>query len=74
MFGQKKCDPQSDLFDLCVPAGTECSTVSTQDTCQGSTIVYCDDGFTTQSDCTSLGFSGCGPLKVGETTLGALCN
>lgn len=73
MFGRKKCDPNSDPFELCVPAGTECDTIGDKDSCEGSTLVYCDDGYVTKSDCTALGFKSCVPHKVGSMVLGALC-
>lgn len=72
-FGRKKCDPDSDMFEKCVGAGDQCNVYSSQDSCKGSTIVYCDDGFIEETDCTSLGFSGCEPLKVGAMEIGALC-
>ena len=73
MFGRKMCDAESDKFDLCAPAGSACSPVDTKDTCEGDTLVYCDDGYVTKSDCTALGFTGCKPLTVGVMTLGASC-
>ncbi len=72
MFGRKKCD-EKDKFNICAPAGTECEVMSTQDSCEGNNLVYCDDGFIEKTDCTALGFAGCSPLKVGTMTLGARC-
>lgn len=74
VYGRKKCDPAGSKFDICVPAGSQCSTTGDKDSCQGSSIVYCDDGYVTKSDCKALGFKGCGPLVVGTTTLGAICS
>lgn len=73
MFGRKKCDPSSDKFQLCAPAGSECSPTADKDRCDGDTLVHCDDGFTARSDCTALGFKRCAPLKVGVMELGAIC-
>ena len=72
-FGRKKCDPKSDKFEKCVPAGTECDVYSTQDSCKGTKLVYCDDGYTEEADCKALGFSRCEPWQVGAATIGALC-
>jgi hypothetical protein len=72
MPGRKKCDPSSNRFAICVAAGTECG-LSTPDTCSGSTLVYCDDGYVTRSECPTLGFASCAPLTSGTTTIGAVC-
>ena len=72
MFGRKKCDDQN-KFNICTSAGSECDVMATKDTCEGSTLVYCDDGYVERTDCTTLGFAGCGPLKLGATVLGAQC-
>jgi len=73
MAGRKKCDPQADKFDICSPAGSECFINGTPDSCEGSTLIYCDDGYKTKSDCAALGFKGCGPLEAGAMRIGSLC-
>lgn len=73
--GRKTCDPKADPFELCNAAGTECDPVITKDSCEGTRLVYCDDGYIEKADCTELGFKGCAPLKDknGVYTLGAIC-
>ena len=73
MIGRKICDPKSNKFDLCAPAGTVCDPTGTQDRCDGNTLIYCDDGFEARADCAALGFAGCKPLTVGSTQLGGQC-
>lgn len=72
-YGRKICDPNSHPFVRCVGAGKECDPATTQDSCSGSQIVYCDDGFTTKTDCKALGFSSCQSWAINGITLGALC-
>lgn len=72
-FGRKQCDPKSHPFDRCVGAGSECDSATTQDSCSGSQIVYCDDGFSTKTDCKDLGFSGCETWEINGIKLGAVC-
>jgi hypothetical protein len=38
----------------CAPTGTECDP-SQPSTCQGNSVVYCDDGFSNTADCTPFG-------------------
>ena len=44
-----------------------------KDTCQGSTLEFCLDGFKTRQDCTELGFTGCKDLVMSGAKLGAIC-
>ena len=79
MPGKKICDPNSGKFEICVSAGNQCgdtlppSLAPVKDTCEGSTIVYCVDGYKTRTDCTSLGFSSCAALEVNGNRLGSVC-
>jgi len=72
MPGKKICDPNSGKFEICVSAGNQCGD-TVKDTCEGSTIVYCVDGYKTRTDCTSLGFSSCAALEVNGNPLGSVC-
>lgn len=72
MPGKKICDPSSDKFAYCMPAGKECG-LGVLDACEGTSLVYCVDGFKTKTDCTALGFTACAPLSVNGVTLGAAC-
>jgi hypothetical protein len=75
MPGRRICDPKSDKFATCVPEGKQCGqAMGVKDTCEGSTLVFCLDGFKTRVDCTSLGFKGCKDLVLSGSTLGALCH
>ena len=74
MPGNRICDPKSDKFAYCVPAGKECGqAMGVKDTCQGSTLEFCLDGFKTRQDCTELGFTGCKDLVMSGAKLGAIC-
>jgi hypothetical protein len=72
-FGHKKCDDNAYYTDICVPAGGECDAAGAKDTCEGTTLVFCDDGMKAKLDCLTLGFKGCGPLKAGGQEIGAVC-
>lgn len=73
MYGRKKCDPSSNKFEKCVSKGTECDIYSYQDSCAGSILSYCDDGYVTKTDCAKLGFKTCGTLMGGSIEIGAVC-
>jgi hypothetical protein len=49
---RKRCDK-----GVCVETGTQCSGL--RETCEGTAVKYCQDGFTRKVDCVSAGFSGC---------------
>lgn len=76
MPGRKRCNPKGDKFAICDAAGTQCGPSSgkdIKDVCEGSTLVFCDDGYTKRIDCKALGFSTCGTFGVNSIVLGATC-
>lgn len=79
MDGRKRCDTDAsaDAFTFCIAAGTECGSKSKnpaqKDRCEGSTLVFCDDGFETKMDCKALGFSTCGIEEVSQYLKISVC-
>jgi hypothetical protein len=65
LFGDKTCDPGT---ASCIGAGTQCSTDSFFDTCEGDDLVACIDGTEKTFACRALGFLGCE-----KKTYGAIC-
>jgi hypothetical protein len=47
------------LGSECRPGEFEIGTSGTLETCDGTSVVYCDEGRLESLDCTSLGFTGC---------------
>lgn len=74
MPGKRICDPKSDKFAYCVPAGNQCGVgMGVKDSCEGDTLVFCLDGYKTKIDCAGFGFKGCKATVLGTLTLGARC-
>jgi hypothetical protein len=47
------------LGSECIPGELKVGTSGTPETCDGTSVVFCDEGRIESVDCTSLGFTGC---------------
>lgn len=58
MPGKLSCSNDAPLE--CVARGSECEAANAgADTCSGSKVNFCLDGFKAARDCAELGFAGC---------------
>ena len=51
---RKRCEAGT-----CVETGNECSVLSDRPACDGTTLRFCQDGFSRSLDCAGLGFKAC---------------